>query len=773
VSAVIRCEPRYLTGFATFVVPALDDEDRTHLLAALGHPHGLQLPSSDPWAPAREHELRMLLSVVGGGRLLADHVAAQQDGAWAARDWFQCPLGYLDLLAALEDEACFVREVRRLGCHLNVPSDLRLWLAATGWRRLDVARDAIMHARSRQQVDALARVLARVEAPEMALPMLEIMRAAKASGIAKQWFLAHPLHTALGLTPLAMGRGSLAESARGQLVCLRRAGKEPMLAAALPHLAPEQAAWLQREILCVSDEDPPEISAAQLPGELRAAFAAVKPSLPRNWLSASELPPILVGGQRLALEEIRRVLRALAGKPRDAAAPAANALITQLKAHADAQSLDAFAWRLFELWQDAGAVSRDRWALLALGHLGGDGCVDRLPALIRAWPGDGHHARSVAGLSCLRTIGSTAALMALAAMIKKPGYRSLKPKAQMLLWDAARERGLSADELGDRIVPRCGLDEHGSRVLDLGSRSFRFVLDASQKPRLREAGGRNRADLPVRGAADDPDMHEAAVAEWKTLRKSLREVLHEQTDRLEDALTSGRSWTPAELETCFVRHPVMAHLVRGLVFAVCAGPGVVGQTFRVTEDPAYTDENDTAITLPQDVRIRVAHPAHLDEALKAAWGQLFGDYLIVPPFAQLNREIHRPGLEELQGTEIRRFRETRVSSRLLYNTLESRHWLRNPLREEGPASQRGRFFQHSKHFPHAGVRAFVRYSKGFHSSYSGRTPAYDAPQEIETIYFVPERIAQPLLEDLIRIADVDPAAVSEVLLLGHLLAGPT
>jgi hypothetical protein len=144
----------------------------------------------------------------------------------------------------------------------------------------------------------------------------------------------------------------------------------------------------------------------------------------------------------------------------------------------------------------------------------------------------------------------------------------------------------------------------------------------------------------------------------------------------------------------------------------------------------------------------------------------------VPPFAQLNRDIHRPDLKELEGTEIRRFRDTRVSSRLLYNTLEDRNWLRNPLQEDGPASQRSRFFQHSKHFPYAGVRAFVRYSKGFHRSYSGRAP-YDAPQEIETIYFVPERIEQPLSEALISIAEVDPAAVSEVLLLGHLLTGRT
>ena len=45
---------------------------------------------------------------------------------------------------------------------------------------------------------------------------------------------------------------------------------------------------------------------------------------------------------------------------------------TALKDHADPASLDAFAWRLFEQWLGEGAASKEKWALLAVGQLGGD-----------------------------------------------------------------------------------------------------------------------------------------------------------------------------------------------------------------------------------------------------------------------------------------------------------------------------------------------------------------------------------------------------------------
>ncbi len=53
----------------------------------------------------------------------------------------------------------------------------------------------------------------------------------------------------------------------------------------------------------------------------------------------------------------------------------------------------------------------------------------------------------------------------------------------------AQDRGLTRDQLADRIVPDLGLDERGSRVLDYGPRQFRLVFGPNLKPRLRDEQG--------------------------------------------------------------------------------------------------------------------------------------------------------------------------------------------------------------------------------------------------------------------------------------------
>src|SRR5262249_33149299 len=228
--------------------------------------------------------------------------------------------------------------------------------------------------------------------------------------IAAEWLTAHPLHAAVGLVPAAMGQGKLADAARDHLHAMRRNDLAPVLNAATAHLAPEQGAWLQREILDAREETLPEVAHAELPEALRAALADVKASKPPGWLSVASLPPVKVAGKRLAAGEVGTVLAALKAKPDDGASAA---LVSALKEHTDRNSLDAFAWELFDLWQGMGAPSKDRWAMGAIGRLGGDGCVLKLTPLVREWPGESQHARAVFGLECLRDVGSDTALMAL------------------------------------------------------------------------------------------------------------------------------------------------------------------------------------------------------------------------------------------------------------------------------------------------------------------------------------------------------------------------
>jgi hypothetical protein len=744
--------PWRMTGFARLVAPYLDEGERTGLRGTLSDLHEAEVDRN----AERAWLLIALLSTVGGGERLAAHVAAQPDRAWA-RDWRHGYDGYLEMLAGLPDEESFVREARRLGCTRGAP-DLGLWLAATEWRELDVARDSILGMTTKDGAATRARILALVEAPEAAPVMLQLLTDSKAPAVGAQWFSAHPLHAAVGLTPVAMGQGRIAQAARQQLAALMHRGQAQVLAAATQHLTASQSLWLRRELLEAPRASLPMLSPADLPQELSLALAAVKAGRIPSWLALPSLPPLQVHSGRLPDALTAIILTALAEKPVGAAGGPGAALLAALRRHADQGSLDAFAWKLLELWLGMGAPSQAKWAMWAVGCLGGDGCVLKLTPLLRAWPGESQHARAVFGLSCLRAIGSDTALMALAGIAQKFKYKGLRQKAQEMIEDIARSRGLTTEQLADRIVPDCGLDVRGSRLFDLGPRTFRFVLGPGLKPLARDECGRLRPNLPAPARSDDAVKAAAALAGWRLLKKQLREVLKVQAGRLEDAMISGRRWDADEFQTLLVRHPLMINLVRLLVLGVHDGSGRLTGTCRVTEDQTLADQHDEEITLPPHAQVGVAHPAQLDEVTRAAWGQVLADYHLVPPFPQLSRSLCPPQAGELDGTAITRFAEPKVPGIVLYGMLERSHWLRDT-----PADA-GAFVQHSRYFPSARLTAFIRYSPGLSIGW------YEQSQQLTEIYFVPGHVSPASWgqhDNRIRIRDVDPVVLCEVLRLAQ------
>jgi hypothetical protein len=342
--------------------------------------------------------------------------------------------------------------------------------------------------------------------------------------------------------------------------------------------------------------------------------------------------------------------------------------------------------------------------------------------------------------------------MALNGIAQKPKFKGLKQKALEMVEGIAQSRGLTRAQLADRVVPDCGLDARGSRVFDFGPRQFRFVLGPEMRPLVRDSFGKVLADLPAPNKTDDKASVEAAVAEWKLLKKTLREVLKTQAERLEDAMITGRRWTPEEFDTLLMKHPLMVNLLRQLVLAAYDEAGKVTQTFRVTEDQTLADHNDEEIALPSDCYVGVAHPVFLDDALKSAWGQVLGDYEIIPPFAQLDRKAYRPDPADLEDVGITRFCGPKIPGMVMYGMLERSRWLRDP------APDGGRFNEHAKYFPSADVTAFIRYtgmSKGY----------YKEKQELEAVYFVSGHGHTKWGErkKRLKIKDVDPIVLSEVL----------
>ncbi|GHG95803.1 DUF4132 domain-containing protein [Streptomyces lanatus] len=488
-----------------------------------------------------------------------------------------------------------------------------------------------------------------------------LARLKSADATARAWVSRHGVAAVPVLVPHAVGRTGVVR--RGAEKALRLVadahGGEAVLAAVAG--AGQEAVDIVGELLSA---DPLE---SALPARMPVVGA---------WAEAVLLPQILLKeGDALPLEAARHAITLLALSKPGEVYPGLDVLTE----HCTADSLAAFAWGLFEQWRLAGMPPKESWALHALGWLGDDDTVRRLTPVLRAWPGEGAHHRAVEGLNVLATIGSDVALLHLHGIAQRVPFKALKVRAQEKIAEVAEGLGLTAEQLGDRLVPDFGLDADGSTVIDYGTRKFTVGFDEQLRPYVRDADGKPRKALPAPAAKDDPELAPAERKRFAALKKDVRTVATDQVRRLEAAMVNGRSWTAAEFQELFVAHPLLWHLVRRLVWLSEADGAVTA--FRVAEDRTFADVEDDELALPEDATVRLAHPLRLDGDL-GAWSELFADYEILQPFPQLGRAVHALTEEEAASHRLARFEDETVPVGKLLG-LTKRGWERGTPQDAG------------------------------------------------------------------------------------------
>jgi hypothetical protein len=510
------------------------------------------------------------------------------------------------------------------------------------WKRLLVAR---------YELDALPVVIpSSTSVPETAaeplmpcldagVAMLMAEWAAKRGKFlapAREWLDRHGLDAAPLLVPAALGKKAKDwRSAETALRYLREAHGVAGVVDATRGAHGDEAADAIGELLST----PPSGTGLEQP-------AKVGP-----WVDPAPLPQVLLRGREraLPLDAVRRLIELLT-------------LLTphgmgELREACEPESLAEFGWALFRQWLDAGKPSKDGWALRQLGRTGDDETVRRLTPVIRAWPGEGGHKNAVNGLGVLAEIGSDVALMHLHGIAQKVKFKGLQVEAQERIRQVAERLGLTTEQLADRLVPDFGLDAEGGMVLDYGPRRFVVRFDEQLKPFVADEDGKHRKALPKPAAKDDPELAPAAYKTFAGLKKDVRTVASDQLRRLEQAMVTQRRWTPAEFGGFIVRHPLVWHIARRLVWI--AEDGDTTTAFRIAEDRTFADADDDALTLPESARVGIAHPLHLGQTLQG-WSEVLADYEITQPFPQLTRTVHLLTEAERETGRLERFEKLKV-----------------------------------------------------------------------------------------------------------------
>ena len=295
----------------------------------------------------------------------------------------------------------------------------------------------------------------------------------------------------------------------------------------------------------------------------------------------------------------------------------------------------------------------------------------------------------------LAGIGTDVALMLLNGIAQKVKFKGLQDKAREKIDAIAEARGLSTEELEDRLAPDLGLDERGTLVLDFGPRAFRVAFDESLKPFVREVGeggvlGARLPDLPKPKKTDDAALATEAVERFKLLKKDARTIASQQLLRLEVAMCARRRWTPELFRLFLVEHPLVRHIVQRLIWGVYEVPeggsygGALRACFRVAEDGSFTNAEDDPFDLPEgeSLRIGVPHALEMPAAEAAAFGQVFADYELLQPFAQVGRDTYTLGEDEKASLKLLRWNGVKVPTGKVLG-LVNKGWRRGQAQDGG------------------------------------------------------------------------------------------
>ncbi|MEV5827379.1 DUF4132 domain-containing protein [Spirillospora sp. NPDC052242] len=548
---------------------------------------------------------------------------------------------------------------------------------------------------------------------------------------ARAWLDRHGVDAVPYLLPAALGaRATARATARANAWLALRALAARHSADAVIRAAGEHGVAVAP---IVADLPPTE------PGD-RWLFAHLAPPRPGEWATAglevplrdgSALPPAAVEAFVTLL-----ALSAEAGEPHPG--------LAGVRAACAPGALADVAWRLFERWEAAGAPGADAWTIDALGLLGDDSTAARLAPIVRDWPGRNLHHRAVQALDVFAAIGTEAALRALDGIARGTKFGGLRGEAEGKLAEVAEGLGLTGDQLADRLVPRFGLDGDGVLVLDYGPRRFTVGFDEQLKPFVVDESGKLRKTLPKPGVKDDPESAPAAHQAFAALKKDVRATAAAQLGRLERAMLDGRVWRAAEFREHLAGHPLMRHVVRRLVWT-SGGAG-----FRLAEDGTFADVRDDAFVPPEEAEVRLPHPLHLGDGL-AAWSEVFADYEILQPFAQLARPVHAFTEDERAAWCLARFEKLEVPSGRLLG-LEKRRWRRGAPQDNG--AQRWLEYRAASYCVVISLR----------SGFNVNRPIIEETDVIERVWIGDRPDWWPPREDTGRaFAELDPVTASEIL----------
>jgi hypothetical protein len=410
-----------------------------------------------------------------------------------------------------------------------------------------------------------------------------------------------------------------------------------------------------------------------------------------SWLNIASLPPLITTTGTPLPETAVTLLIAKQSKHKELT-PAPD--ILPLLAHIDRTTSVPFAAALVDGFLDSDQAAADRWALTLGGLLGDNRIIPPLLSRINDWCENSRHKLAEYAAQAISLLPGNEPLMVLDTLANR--YRSKFKNVGKACADAfnaaATARGITADELGDMVVPDFGFDADGLRRFEWQGTTACAELTPDFKFNWFDPETeRTWKSLP----ASAPD---AIKEEVKTLTKLLRETVKGQTARLELTLVRQRRWPVARWRELYENHPLLRSFASVLVWGVYDANGTLLRSFRRYPNGLLADAAGSLEELPEsDMVIGMVHPLEMDSTAITAWRAHLARFKVKQPFPQIDRPVEL--MDPLHGNRksITVTEGASLSAGTFKSRAEKRGWIR------GSVADAGGITSYYKLYPGAGV----------------------------------------------------------------------
>ena len=477
--------------------------------------------------------------------------------------------------------------------------------------------------------------------------------------------------------------------------------------------------------------------------DLAAELAALRPSRLPKMLDLSTLPPVrTLEGAPLPPDALAGLLGGLVKESAEHHDPSLSGITARLNA-ADLGALDE---ALREQGRARAAKTDEKWLLYQQALTATEARIDALAADLDDLARGGRHALAGHIIEILRRNASPAAIRGVDHWARKARSAGLRARALAARQAMAAQLGVGEDELAEIVLPGYGFDGRGQQSIAWGARTLRLELSWSGEVSVYDETGKVVASLPKPRKDEDAAQIQAARTRVTALKKAVKAASQDQLSRLEDAMITGRGWTPARFRALFLHHPLSYQAARRILFR---GRGADGQMtlFFVTEEGEPTGLELNSINIESFMVITIPHPAALSPEHRAAWTALFAEAALDQPFTQLQREVSVYSSDRDPLTALIKASPTRPPEAIAYG-LRNRGWDPDHAEDAGMiygASRRfgGGWHVHVSHDGHfAAPGAFTLGDIGI------RDVGFYLNRESQALDAVPARIYSEVTRDL-------------------------